>query len=196
MSIKQSEQNDVLGDFTTRLDKIGIEYMLVGSMALVHYAMPRTTVDIDIVLNIQPDDVDSFIAEFSSDFYIPTNRARQAVNQKGMFNVLDNRTILKVDCVVLKDTEFELEAFSHRKLVNYAGDYDVWIISKEDLILSKLKWAKAGGSERQLLDVASILRNGYDEEYVEKWASKLGLVDLLNDSLVRIEQNYDDGHDS
>jgi hypothetical protein len=80
--------------------------------------------------------------------------------------------------------------------VNYAGDFEVWIIGKEDLILSKLKWAKAGGSERQLIDVASILRNGYDEEYVEAWARELGLTELLNESLALIKKNYDDGHDS
>lgn len=196
MTTRQTEQNDVLGDFTTRLDKIGIEYMLVGSMALVHYAVPRTTVDIDIVLNIKPQQTELFLAEFSSDFYIPMNRARQAIRENGMFNVLDNRTILKVDCVVLKNTEFEMNAFSRRRKVNYAGDFEVWIIGKEDLILSKLKWAKAGGSERQLIDVASILRNGYDEEYVEAWARELGLTELLNESLALIKKNYDDGHDS
>jgi hypothetical protein len=62
--IEQREQNDVLGDFTRRLEKIGIEYMLVGSMALVHYAMPRTTVDIDIVVKILPENIDEFNAEF------------------------------------------------------------------------------------------------------------------------------------
>ena len=85
--IEPQEQNDVLGDFTKHLDKLGIEYMLVGSMALVHYATPRTTVDIDIVVNISPETIDKFIVEFEGDYHIPTNRARTAVWQKGMFNV-------------------------------------------------------------------------------------------------------------
>lgn len=88
--IQQQEQNDVLGDFSKRLDKIGIEYMLVGSMALAHYAMPRTTVDIDIVVKISPANIDAFIAEFASDYYIPVNRAKQAARRKGKFNVLNN----------------------------------------------------------------------------------------------------------
>lgn len=196
MTIKQTEQNDVLGDFTSRLDRIGIEYMLVGSMAMIHYAIPRTTIDIDIVLNIRPQDTESFLAEFSADFYIPINRARQAIREQGMFNVLDNRTILKIDCVVLKNAEFDQNSFSRRQKVNYAGDFEVWIIGREDLILSKLRWAQSGGSERQLLDVASILRNGYDETYVDLWARKLGLVQLLNKSLALIGRNYDDGYDS
>lgn len=194
--IEPQEQNDVLGDFTKRLDKIGIEYMLVGSMALVHYAIPRATVDIDIVVKILPENINNFIAEFEDDYYIPTNRAKQAARQKGMFNILNNQTIIKIDCVVLKDDEFESNAFSHRQKVDYAGEFDVWIISREDLILSKLNWAKNTKSERQLLDVASIIRNGFDSDYVEQWAKKLGTEELLKDSFLLLEKNYDAGHDS
>jgi hypothetical protein len=194
--LAQQEQNDVLGDFTKRLDKIGIEYMLVGSMALVYYAMPRATVDIDIVVKISPENIDKFIAEFETDYYIPVNRARGAARQKGMFNVLNQQTVLKIDCVILKENEFDTFAFSRRKRVDYSGDFEVWIISKEDLILSKLLWAKKSGSERQLLDVASIIRNGYDEKYVVKWIAKLELEEVFAASNRLLKQNYDDGHDS
>lgn len=194
--IKQTEQNDVLANFTKRLDKIGVEYMLVGSMALVHYAMPRATVDIDMVVKISTENIDEFIAEFENDYYIPTSRAWQAARQKGMFNILNNQTILKIDCVVLKESEFDKNAFARRQKVNYADDFEVWIISKEDLILSKLNWAKNTKSERQILDVASIIRNGYDEEYVENWAKKLGVDALLQRCFEILEQNYDDRHDS
>lgn len=194
--IQPREQNDVLNGFTKRLDKIGVEYMLVGSMALVHYAMPRATVDIDIVVNILPENIDKFIAEFETDYYIPINRAKDAVRRKGMFNILHNQTILKIDCVVLKESAFETNAFARRQRVDYAGDFDVWIISKEDLILSKLNWAKNTKSERQLLDVASIIRNGYDQIYVETWAKKLDVETLLAECFALLEKNYDDGHDS
>ncbi len=190
--IEQQEQNDVLGDFTNRLDKIGIEYMLVGSMALVHYAMPRATVDIDIVVNILPDNFDQFIAEFENDYYIPLDSAKNAVRQKRMFNLLNNQTILKIDCVVLKENEFDLHAFSRRQKVDYEGEFDVWIIGKEDLILSKLNWAKKTKSERQMLDVASIIRNGYDKDYVENWAEKLGVDELLRECFELLEKNYDE----
>jgi hypothetical protein len=192
----QTEQNDVLGDFTSRLDKIGVEYMLTGSMALVHYAMPRTTVDIDIVVNILPGNVEKFIGEFQDDYYIPVEQAKKAVIERRMFNVLNNQTILKIDCVVLKETEYEQNAFSRRLRTNYSGDFEVWIISREDLILSKLNWAQRTKSERQLLDVASILRNGYQEDYVNQWARKLGVEELLKECFDLLNKHYDDGHDS
>lgn len=194
--IKLQEQNDVLGDFTKRLEKIGIEYMLTGSMALVHYAMPRTTVDIDLVVNILPENLDDFITEFVADYYIPLNSAKDAVRRKKMFNVLNQETVFKIDCVVLKTDEFAINAFSRRKKVDYSGDFDVWIISKEDLILSKLNWAKNTRSEKQMTDVANIIRNGFDEDYVEKWADKLEVKELLRECFELLNKNYVDGHDS
>jgi hypothetical protein len=190
--IKQTEQNDVLGDFTKRLDKIGVEYMLVGSMALVHYAMPRATVDIDIVVKVLPENIDKLIAEFEADYYIPVNRAKKAAQQKGMFNLLNNQAILKIDCVVLKENEFDSSAFSRRREVNYEGEFYVWIISREDLILSKLNWAKNTKSERQMLDVASIIRNGFDKEYVDDWARKLGVEKLLAECFELLDVHYDE----
>lgn len=41
--IKPEEQNDVLRDCGERLERLGINYMLTGSMALVYYATPRST---------------------------------------------------------------------------------------------------------------------------------------------------------
>ncbi|MFN2501270.1 MAG: DUF6036 family nucleotidyltransferase [Pyrinomonadaceae bacterium] len=193
---RQDEQNDVLRDFTARLERMGIEYMLTGSMALVHYAVPRTTADIDIVLAIGSRDVSRFISEFDKDYYIPHNRVSDAVRRNTMFNVLNHATVIKIDCVVKKNDEFQRTAFSRRQRVNYAGDFYVWIITKEDLVLSKLKWAKNTRSEMQMRDVASIIRNPYDEEYVKLWAAKLRVEDFLKDCYNLLDQNYVDGYDA
>jgi len=193
---KQEEQNDVLKDCTERLERLGISYMLTGSMALVHYAMPRTTADIDIVIEITMDDVKKFIEEFEPDYYVPHGRIKDAIFSNRMFNILNQKTLIKVDCVVRKTDEFQRQAFSRKRRVNYAGDFEVWIISREDLILSKLNWAKNTRSEMQMRDVANILRNGYDETYVETWARTLGVEDLLKQCLEMLKDNYVEGYDS
>ena len=77
------------------------------------------------------------------------------------FNLLHQTTLVKIDCIIRKDDEFQREAFSHRRKVNFSG-FDVWTISRDDLILSKLNWAKKTRSEMQMRDVAGIIRNGYD----------------------------------
>jgi hypothetical protein len=123
------------------------------------------------------------------DFYIPKGRVRDAVSRRFMFNILHQEKIVKIDCVIPKDTEFQKETFSRRRKIKFADDFSLWIISREDLILSKLNWAKDSKSEMQLRDVANILRNGYDEKYVEGWTEKLGLLDLLNEALRKLEEN-------
>ena len=193
---RQDEQNDVLRDCAEKLERLGISYMLTGSMALAHYAIPRTTADIDIVIEISLDDIDKFIREFEPDYYVPHGRIRDAISRNKMFNILNQKTIIKVDCVIRKNEEFQKEAFSKRQRINYSGDFEIWIIGKEDLILSKLNWAKNTRSEMQMRDVASILRNGYDKKYVEAWAEKLDVEDLLTECLKMIEENYVEGYDS
>jgi len=148
------------------------------------------TADIDVVLDIQETDADRFIKEFEPDYYIPQTRVRDAIYRNEMFNILDQRTIIKIDCVVRKRDKFQDEAFSRRQLVNYSGDFEVWIISKEDLILSKLNWAKISHSEMQMRDVVSLIRNPHDENYVKTWAERLGLGTLLDECVRLLNEDH------
>ncbi len=69
----------------------------------------------------------------------------------------------------------------------FQSDYyvvSVWIVSKEDLIISKLYWARDSHSEFQLRDVKNLLVSGYDVAYLEQWTRELGLYDLLQECLI------------
>ena len=189
------DQERVLKDCTGRFEMLGIPYMLTGSMAMIEYAMMRMTNDIDIVIEVTYSDAEKIIKTFEPDYYVPHGRVRDAISRKFMFNLLHQETLVKVDCVMRKDNEFQKLAFSHRRKINFSG-FDIWIISREDLILSKLNWAKTSRSEMQMRDVASIIRNGFDEKYVEEWAQKLGVKDLLQECRELLEKNYVDGYDS
>jgi len=189
------DQERILKDCTERFDRLGILYMLTGSMAMTEYAMMRMTNDIDIVMELSHGYAARIIDEFEPEYYVPHGRVRDAISRKHMFNLLHKETLVKVDCVMRKDDDFQKEAFSHRSKIKFSG-FDLWIIGKDDLILSKLIWAKKTKSEMQMRDVASIIRNGYDEKYVQEWANKLDIENLLQDCRELLERNYDDGYDS
>lgn len=53
------------------------------------------------------------------------------------------------------------------------------MVSKEDLILSKLDWARDSLSTRQIADVENLIATGCDLEYVKAWSAKLNLTDML-----------------
>ncbi len=176
------DQEAILKDCTARFEKLGVEYMLTGSMALLHYAVGRMTRDIDIVIEVSNTDSKSIIEEFEPDYYVPHNRVQDAMKRKFMFNLLHQETVVKVDCIIRKDSEYQKLAFENRKKIKF-GDFEVWTISKEDLILSKLLWSKDTKSELQMRDVSNLLQTDYDESYVKTWANKLEIHQSLNECL-------------
>ena len=100
------------------------------------------------------------------------------VGVRGMFNVIHKDYLIKVDCILGKDSEFQKSAFKRRKQVRIEG-HSVWLISPEDLILAKLLWAQESLSELQLNDVKHVLeRKDLDRDYLNRWITKLGLVNL------------------
>lgn len=139
----------------------------------------RTTADIDVVVQIAPSDIQSFVSSLKGEAYIDEDDVREAVARKRMFNAVLNSTSFKVDFAVLDAGDrYEQEKFSRRRKLALA-DGPVWVIAPEDLILSKLRWMKsAGGSERQLRDCRGIMAlNGdnLDMDYMRKWAAALDL---------------------
>ncbi len=169
---------DLLLDVARRLEDAGFDYMLTGSMALNHYAQPRMTRDIDIVLAILPDDLGRLSGLFGEEFYLSSEAARDAVLRHSSFNVIHNDSLIKVDFMVRKPEEYRLVEFGRRQRIEVEGN-PLWIVSKEDLILSKLDWARESQSTRQLSDVENLLATGADMEYLQIWSQKLNLTDML-----------------
>lgn len=191
MSNLFEDQKSVLKDCTDRFSRLGIQYMLTGSMAMATYAMMRMTNDIDIVLELKASDASRIIAAFEPDYYIPHGLVSDAISRQRMFNMLHQAMIVKVDCVISKDDAFQRQAFSMRELRPFAG-MDVWVISKDDLILSKMNWAKETRSEMQVRDVSNIMRNGFDEPYVKEWVDRLDLRDIFDECRSYLEKNNAD----
>lgn len=173
---------DIIRDVAAKLGGLGIPYMLTGSVAMNYYANPRMTRDIDVVVSLQEKDVDSIIASFENDYYLDRNAVTRAVANQSLFNLIHHESIIKVDCIIKKHTDYRRIEFERREEVEIK-DVRVWIVSKEDLIISKLDWARDSHSEFQLRDVKNLLNSGYDGEYLELWTTRLGLSELLKECL-------------
>lgn len=177
------EPNDVLKDFTERLERIGVPYMLTGSMAMMYYATPRYTADIDIIVELKAADAHKFPDVFSQDYYFSETRMRDSIDRRTMFNLVHENSSFKVDCIIRKENDFQKNAFENKTEVNYQG-FKVWIISLEDLILSKLLWGKDTHSEFQKRDIVNLLRRENNEEYLIGWAEKLDVVEFYEQCLL------------
>ena len=131
-----------LADIVARLEAAGMEYMLTGSMALNCYAQPRMTRDIDLVVAFYLKDAGLIAGVLGQDYYVSQEAAREAVMHQTSFNAIHTTTMIKVDLMIRKREKFRLLKFSRRLRMRIAG-FDARVVSKEDLILSKLDWARA-----------------------------------------------------
>lgn len=174
-----SEELEVLKDVVGRLERAGIAYMVTGSIAANFYAVPRMTRDIDIVIELGGRDIGRFIPLFEKDYYLEPNTVRGAVKNKAMFNLIQNEHVIKVDFVVRKNSEYRRTEFARRKQITVEGQ-TLYVVSPEDLILSKLHWAKDTGSEVQLSDVRNLLKSvkKLNRSYLARWAKRLGIESL------------------
>lgn len=170
---------DIIRDISSMFEKLEIPYMLTGSIAMNYYATPRMTRDIDVVVEIGRENIEALVSTFSTDYYISEVAVREAIQAESMFNLIHLESVIKVDCIVRKNSEYRQIEFERRKKIEL-DDFITYIVSKEDLILSKLVWgAESAHSEMQLQDVVNLLRSGYDEKYLESWANILEVSNLL-----------------
>ena len=177
-----SEQLDILKLVVERLQRANIAYMISSSIALNYYAQPRLTCAIDIVVALKLEDVERVTNLFAADFYVDADAVRNALAQLGMFNVIHYDHVVKVDCIVRKDTPYRLEEFARRIAVEIDG-VTMWLVTAEDLLLSKLAWAAESHSEMQFQDVRNLIRAVADLDwtYIERWADELTVGELLRE---------------
>lgn len=131
-----AEELAVLKEVTRRLNRAKIPYMVTGSIAANFYTVPRMTRDIDIVVELSERSVGRFLSLFEEDCYLEPETVRRAVKNRGMFNLIHNDYVIKIDFVVRKNSPYRRREFSRRKKVS-VEDQELYIAAPENLILSE-----------------------------------------------------------
>jgi len=170
----------LLGRIVTVLDAASVPFMIAGSFASTAHGIPRTTQDLDIVIDPESAEaLDALVRALSPDaYYVDLDAAREAFRRRSMFNVVDHASGWKIDFILRKNRAFSREEFGRRVKLSLAS-VPVFVASAEDTIVAKLEWSmQSGGSERQRRDVAGILLTmgtALDDAYVARWVRELGL---------------------
>lgn len=170
--------DDVVRRLIHALDAAGVPYMLTGSFASSLHGMPRATQDIDLVIAPNPANLEALLKHFPEDqYYVNRETALEAYRRGSLFNVIDFASGWKIDFIVRKSRDFSMLEFDRRVPTKIFGT-TLFVASPEDVLISKLEWAKLAESERQIEDAAGIIRTqgqDLDTAYIEDWTSKLGL---------------------
>ena len=174
-------EQELLVDCLRRLNRAGVTYYLTGSMASNYWGVPRTTHDLDFVVQLPAAAVPRIVQEFSGDFYLDEAAVRAAFQPPHQFNAIDTRSALKVDFWLPKPEPFDREILRRRIHVSLFGE-PAWICTAEDVILHKLVWNRLSPSERQLGDAAGVVAvqaDALDRNYLRQWARELKLANEL-----------------
>jgi hypothetical protein len=178
--------SDLLREIVQALDAAGIPHMIAGSLASTLHGEPRSTQDIDLVVEPTPDQLAVFVDGIDRDrFYV--GDAFGALEHRDQFNLIDTTTGWKVDLIIRKERPFSRTEFARREPAVILG-VSTAVATAEDTILAKLEWAKAGDSDRQRRDVTAMItvqRTTLDMSYLRHWAEVLDVTAEL-DAAVRI----------
>lgn len=163
-----------------------IDYYIGGSIATIAHGVPRTTLDVDIIVEISHAQVDRFVAHLDHDFYIQATDIHDAITQRSSFNLVHLASMLKIDMFLAPLRPFD-KAKAQRVVeiqLTTTSNRRFRVTSPEDIVLQKLEWYALGGqvSERQWHDIQGVLRiqsTSLDIAYMRTWATQLNLNPLL-----------------
>ena len=175
-------QAELLRYLVDTLDALAIDYMIVGSHAAIYYGEPRFTQDVDVVIELTATALPSLLGRFPhTEFYVSEDAARDAVTQRGQFNIIHGMSGVKIDVFIGKDTEYDRLRFQRRHRLPLVPGREAYFARPEDIVLYKLLYFRQGGSDRHLRDIAGILAVSgpdLDVSYISQWAHRLGVFDL------------------
>ena len=175
---------------TDAFEKLGVRYVVGGSLASSMYGVVRATVDVDLLADLSLAQVDPLVQTLHGEFYLDVNSIREAIQRKTSFNLIHLKTMFKVDVFIRKPRTFDQAQLDRRvkQIVSTDPERQAYVATAEDNILAKLDWYRLGGetSERQWRDIIGILRfekERLDLSYLRQSAASLYVIDLLQRAL-------------
>jgi hypothetical protein len=186
----QNEPVEVTLIVTDVFEKLGVPYLIGGSLASALYGMARSTQDADIVAEMRLEHLQPFVSALQNEFFMDGEMIAEAIRRNSSFNIIHRETIFKVDVFIPRPRPFLQSqlARAQRQTFTFETEVSAKFASPEDTILAKLEWYRLGGeiSERQWRDILGVLKTRagvLDLSYLRKWAGELKLSDLLERAL-------------
>jgi hypothetical protein len=176
------KQQDFFIKILKTLKQFKIPYMISGSVGAMIWGEPRMTNDIDIIIEILPDQIKKFLDSFGKkEYYYPSVEfIEKAIIKRSQFNIIHIASGSKADLIIKKDSEFARVEFSRKQDIPFTKDFLAASASPEDIIISKMAFYKAGKSEKHLSDIVSMLKISgaeIDRTYLEDWVNRLNYQD-------------------
>jgi hypothetical protein len=188
----QNEPIEVTLVVTGVFEKLGVPYLIGGSLASTLYGMVRTTQDSDIIAEMRPEHIQPFVSALEADFYVDREMIAESIQRNSSFNIIHHDTMFKVDVFIPRPRPFLKSqlARARRQTFTLGKEVSAKFASPEDTVLSKLEWYRMGDevSDRQWRDILGVLKTkagDIDLDYLHQWARELKVSDLLERALTQ-----------
>ena len=179
---------DLVGLFVAPLEALDVRYVVTGGVAAVVYGDPRFTRDVDLVVELDPDGVGRLVDAFEGgEFYVPPEEALlEEIGRRegGHFNLVHRDTALRADVYLAGEDPFHAWALGHRRRIE-VEELSIWLAPLEYVIVRKLEYYRASGSDRHMRDVAMMLRVSadlVDDSALREWGGRREVAELLEDA--------------
>jgi hypothetical protein len=168
------------------LESCGVRYVVGGSLASSISGEPRSTLDVDLVVELSEADVPRVVVALAPEFEVDDGAVMRAVRSRSSVNLFHRSTAIKVDLFVAGGTPLDAEQMERRQRIQIGDSpaQHLYVYTPEDILLQKLRWFRLGNevSDRQWRDIVGILLvqgDALDQGYLQRGAATLGVVDLL-----------------
>jgi hypothetical protein len=193
-----SDLTAAVGPVVAALEDLDIRYYVGGSVASSAHGVARSSLDVDLVAELGLEHLDRLAARLSGAYYAPLDHMRRAIAERRSFNLIHLATVFKIDVFVSRGRPFDRSVLDRARLESIGEQPDaarLRVASAEDTVLLKLEWFRQGGesSERQWGDVLGVLKvtPAIDLAHLRRWATDLGVGDLLDRALVQASDTSD-----
>lgn len=177
---------DALSPVVAAFEKLRIPHYVGGSVASSFHGAARSTMDVDLLCELMPDQIPLFLEQFDEQYYVSESAIREAVERKSCFNLVHLPTSFKVDIFISREREFDRKSMARATSATLGEVRTVTVpmATAEDSIISKLEWYRKTNesSDRQWDDVSRLIRllgSQADVDYLSEAAESVGVDDLL-----------------
>jgi hypothetical protein len=189
MPAKRAPDLSLFLNILQTLNQIDAPYMIIGAFAGTIYGITRVTYDIDIVVDLSDEHIETLSSVYPlPHYYADSEMIRSSIAMGIMFNIIDSSRGEKADLVPLNGTLGYEYAFQRRirKTVSITGTkpFEVWVARPEDIIVGKFKAWVEGRSRKHETDIYEMMvfhylgedeeEDPFDEIYVDESVKNLG----------------------
>ena len=153
------------------LEASAVPHVLVGSMSSNVHGFARSTKDIDLVVQTDRNGLERLFESLREWFDLDPQASFETVTGTLRQILTAKDRLFKVEVFQVSSDPHDQQRFQRRLTIRYPSlDATVSILTAEDVIVTKLRWARSKDLD-DVRDVIAVQGESLDWEYIHRWTA-------------------------